>query len=235
MKYRKKESPGDADDASDGQVSTVLYEARVAELQDKILELPAGYNPMDKAELQVAIAALLLELDREEEAYDTARQAFDVYLAAEQWHDAVRACDIMFLADQPESLAALGQGIWLAVTFPDVDPELTVAMLNHVVEDTPDDSDGAALAAAVARYVVDLRSEGKTHENLSFYTNQMLGEVARRHGNVSNQETFDFWIQRLELDKPDIFLPRMREVIDVLVDNNWWVDTQILQSRLPDN
>jgi tetratricopeptide (TPR) repeat protein len=235
MKYIKEQGLIDADDASDTQVSTVLYEARVAELQEKMLELPPNYDPLEKAELQVAIGALLLELERDEEAFDTARQAFDVYLAAENWHGAVRACDIMFLADQPESLAALGQGIWLAVTFPEVEPELTVSMLNHVVDETPDDSDGAALAAAVARYVVDLRTEGKTHENLAFYANQMLGEVARRHSNVSSQETFDFWIQRLELDKPEVFLPRMREVIDVLVERNWWFDTDALQARLPVN
>ena len=36
------------------------------------------------------------------------------------------ACDILFQADQESSLAALGQGLWMAVTYP-IDPELTVA------------------------------------------------------------------------------------------------------------
>ena len=57
----------------------------------------------------------------------------------------------------PRSLAALGQGIWLAVTYP-IDPELTIELLTHVVDDTPDDADGAAVAATAAMFVADMRS-----------------------------------------------------------------------------
>ena len=35
------------------------------------------------------------------------------------------------------------------VTFP-IDPEITVHLLSHVIDDTPDDADGAAVAAATA-------------------------------------------------------------------------------------
>jgi hypothetical protein len=109
-----------------------------------------------------------------------------------------------------------------------------VAMLQHVVEETPDDSDGGALAAAVARYVVDLRCEGKKHEDLAFFANQLLGNVARRHSNVEDQEQFDFWIERMELNQPDKFLVRMRNVIDILVQDDWWIDRDAIWAKLPD-
>jgi hypothetical protein len=138
----------------------------------------------------------------------------------------------MFLADQPESLPALGQGIWLTVTFP-MDPELSVAMLQHVIDETPPDSDGAAVAATVAHYIVDLRAEGRQREDLMFYTNQLLATVARRHSDVQNQEAFSRWFKKLELEDPAKFLPRLRNVVDVLVQDEWWIDRDAIHGKLP--
>ena len=146
--------------------------------------------------------------------------------------EAIEAARIMFQSGETDALVALGHGVWLAVTFP-VDPELSVALLQDIIEETPDDSDGAAVAAAVAAYVVELRSEGKEHESLSFFTNQMLGAVARRHSGIEDQEAFDRWIERLELHDPARFLPRLRNVVDVLVQDNWWIDREAIQASLP--
>jgi hypothetical protein len=234
VKYIKDDALLDADSAEDAQQPTALYEARIAELQEKIATLPAGYDPLEKAEMQVAIGALYNELDAGMDAYNIAREAFDTAIEADAWEVAAQACNVMFNAEQPESLAALGQGIWLAVTFPEVDPELTVALLQNVIDETPDDSDGAALAGATAKFIVDLRCQGKQHDDLSFFVNQMLGNVARRHSNVENQEQFKFWVERMELDNPDVFLPRMRSVINVLVGPDWWIDTDEIQARIPD-
>ena len=140
----------------------------------------------------------------------------------------------LFQAEQEGSLSALGQGIWLAVTLP-IDPELSVTMLNHVVEDTPADSDGAAVAATTALFLVDVRAEGQQKDNLKFFAAQMLGNVARRHSQVETQEAFDLWMDRLELREPDKFLPRLRNVVDVLVQDDWWFDREALQAQLPVN
>ena len=105
--------------------------------------------------------------------------------------------------------------------------------MQDIIEETPDDSDGAAVAAAVAAYVVELRSEGKEHKSLSFFTNQMLGAVARRHSGFEDQEAFDQWIERLELHDPARFLPRLRNVVDVLVQDNWGSDREAIQALLP--
>lgn len=235
MKYIKTDEVRDADSAEDAQQATALLEARLHELQQKMTELPAGFDPKEKGEILIQSSAILVDLERGEEAFDQAREAFDIFKAAEDWEALAQTCNNMFLADQPESLAALGQGIWVAVTFPEVDPELTVALLQHVVNETPADSDGAALAAAVAHYVADIRTEGKAHEDLTFFTNSLLGTVARRHSEVESQEQFQAWFTRMELDDPEKFLVRMRNVIDVLVQEDWWIDRDAIWATLPVN
>ena len=233
MKYLKDESfRTDMDSAEDIQESAVLLEAQLEEFRRQMLELPPNYDPLARADLLLQIGRTLIRLEKNQDAWDAGREAFDIFLKRETWEGAVQACDIMFMADQPESLAALGQGIWLTVTFP-MDAELSVAMLQHVVDETPPDSDGAAVAATVAHYIVDLRAEGRQREDLMFYTNQLLATVARRHSNVHDQEAFSKWFKKLELDDPAKFLPRLRNVVDVLVQDEWWIDRDAIQEKLP--
>lgn len=235
MKYLKDETfMTDMDSAEDTQESSVLLESQLAEFRRQMLELPPNYDPMARADLLLQIGRTLIRLEKNEDAWDAGREAFDVYVAREAWEGAVQACDIMFLSEQPDSLAALGQGIWLTVTFP-MDPELSVAMLQHVVDETPPESDGAAVAATVAHYLVDLRAEGRQREDLMFYSNQLLATVARRHSDAHDQEAFSQWFKKLELDDPAKFLPRLRNVVDVLVQEHWWIDRDAIREKLPVN
>lgn len=233
MKYLKEGQMRDADSGEEIEESAYLLEARLAELRQHRSEIQ-DQNSSACADLLLEEGRLLIRLEKMDDAWDTARKAFDLYLGLENWQGIVEACDVLYAADRPESLAALGQGIWLAVTFP-VDPELSVAMLEHVVDETPDDSDGAAVAAITAHYVVDLRAEGKRREDLTFYTNNLLGTVARRHSQVQSQEAYDYWINKMELNDPKLFLPRLRNVVDVLVQDEWWFDRDALRERLPVN
>ena len=214
--------------------STGALESQLVALEDRMRELDADAAPAEYALLQLEAGRALAGLGRNEQAWEAARPAFDVFLRGQDWEHAVEVCDILFQADQPGSLSALGQGLWLSVSFP-VDAELTLTMLNHVIDDTPDESDGAAVAAATALYIVDLRAEGKQHDNLSFFANQMLGNVARRHSDVDSQEKFDFWFKKLELDDPEKFLVRLRNVVDVLVQDDWWFDREQVQQSIPVN
>ena len=184
------------------------------------------------ADVQLQLARTLVGLGRGQEAWPIGREAFDVFSEEEDWESAVDACEVLYLAEQPESIGALGQGIWLAVTYP-IDPDLSVELLAHVVEDTPDDSDGAAVAAATALFLADIRAEGQQLDNLTFFASQMLGNVARRHSGVETQEAFDAWMDRLELREPEKFLVRLRNVVDVLVQDDWWFDREALQAKLP--
>jgi hypothetical protein len=105
--------------------------------------------------------------------------------------------------------------------------------MQNVVDETPDDSDGAAVAAVVAHYVADMRAEGKQRDDLLFFTNNMIGNVARRHSDVSTQEKFDNWFAKLELDDPEKFLVRLRNIVDVMVQEEWWFDRETLQNAIP--
>jgi len=214
--------------------SAGALESQLVALEDRLRELPPGAEPLERAAIQLDMGRILVGLGRGAEGWEMARPAFEPFLEAGDWERAAEVCDVLFLAEQPDSLSALGQGLWLAVTYP-IDPELTVGLLQHVVDETPDDSDGAAVAAAVASYVVDLRAEGKQREKLEFFTNQLLGTVARRHSEVQSQEQFAYWFEKLELHDPAKFLPRLRNVVDVLVQDDWWFDRDDLHQQLPVN
>lgn len=62
----------------------------------------------------------------------------------------------------------------------------------------------------------------------------MLGQVARTHSQVEDQEIFDFWVERLELNDPEKFLPRLSRVLDILTDGAWWFDRDQLRKHIPE-
>jgi len=233
LKYIKEDpSVGNADDSTDAKESTVMLERLVADLRGRLAGLSPQAETLRRADLLLQLGRAFVRLEKRPEAWAAAREAFDLYLAEQAWEGAAQACDILFLSDQPQSLAALGQGIWLAVTYP-VDSELSVALLQRVVEETPPDADGAAVAAITAYYLVDLRAQEPQRERLLIYANQVLATVARRHSGVEGQEDFNHWIEDMELNDPALFLPRLRNVVDVLVQDDWWFDRDALQAALP--
>jgi hypothetical protein len=216
-----------------GQLAEI--EGELAELQQQLRTLPENAPPLHRAGLLLEAARAHQLLGHGAEAWPLGRTAFGIFAENAAWEAAADSCDVLYQCDQPESLVALGNGIWLAVTFP-VNPEISVHLLSHVVDDTPDDSDGGAVAAATALFLADVRTEeGADRDRLMFFSNQLLGRVARRHSNVENQEQFRFWIGKLELDDPDRFLVRLRNVVDVLVQDDWWIDREALQNDIPVN
>jgi hypothetical protein len=222
-----------AESGEDAVSSTAVLEAQLRAIEERLRELPKA-EVCGRSRAEHDISALLMALERKDEAWARARPLVDAFVDAEDWERAVATLGLLFACEQEDSLCALGQGVWMAVTFP-IDPELTVAMLQHVVDETPDDSDGAAVAAATAAYVVDLRANGKQKVDLEFFTMQMLGSVARRHSGVHDQQGFSAWMEHLQLTEPDRFLVRLRNVIDVLVQDKWWLDRAAIQARLPVN
>ncbi|MDD5056992.1 MAG: hypothetical protein PHQ60_03895 [Sideroxydans sp.] len=220
-------------DAKDGPTA----EEQVAlkkQLAEKLKQLSAleSAEPLQRARLQLDIAEILNALERKNEAWEIARAAFHISMQQESWQDAVEACDVLFQAGQPDSMAALCMGIWLAVTFP-VEAEVTLAMLIHLAEETPDAADDGALAAITARYVVDLRADDEQHENLSFLADNLIAMVAKRHGNVRDQDALDSWLDQLELRDPQVFLPRLASVLNAMVGDKWWFDRDVLRGKLP--
>ncbi len=212
--------------------STEALEARLSTLRERIIAESDSAKLISLAKLRMDEGELLNALERGEEAWKIVRPIFDLFSQSEEWELAVESCDVLSQTEHDDALIALANGIWLAVTFP-VDPQVCVSLLQYVIDDTPDDSDGAAVAAAVAKYVIDMRAKEDTYNDLSFFATQMMGEVARRHSNVENQQDFDRWTKKLELNDPEKFLVRMRNVLDVMAQDNWWVDRDTLRDALP--
>jgi len=231
---REDPAVGNADSSEDAKESTGMLERLVADLREQLAGLSPQAETLRRADLLLQLGRALVRLEQRAEAWAAAREAFGLYLAEQAWEGAAQACDILFLSEQPLSLAALGQGIWLAVTYP-IDPELSVALLQHVVEETPPESDGAAVAAVTAYYLTDLRAQEPQREHLLLYANQVLATVARRHSSVDGQQDFNQWIEDMELNDPALFLPRLRNIVDVLVQDDWWFDRESLQAALPVN
>lgn len=196
--------------------------------------LPPDSDEVEKAKLMLDIAECHLGLDQQQQAHDWAHKSFQIFIPNQNWQLAVDACDIIYNSNQQDSLIALGNGIWLAVTFP-IDANISVQMLHHVVDETPDDSDGAAVAAMLAHYLAETRSSEKEHKNLTFLTNQIIAQVAKRHRDIDDANTIQTWIKMYELDDIEKLLPKMAMILDTIVDDNWWYDRDDIRSKLPVN
>jgi len=197
-------------------------------------ELEANASPIERARLQLDVAEALVGMGRADESWEKARSALDTFIELEHWQDAVESCDVLYQSAQPASMVALAHGVWLSVTYP-VDPTLTVNMLNYVIDETPANADGAAIAAVTAHYIADVRAEADQHKSLTFLTKQLLANVAKEHSKVEDQEGLAAWMERLELLSPDVFLPRLALVLGAIVPADaWWFDRDALRAKIPE-
>ena len=220
---------------TEGQDSRQLLKNELAQRQAALMQLTPAHNPLERATVQYEIADIMLELEEpgmREAAWGMTRESFEIFRDHEMWEDAVRCCDVLFRCDLPASIPALGNGLWLAVTYP-IDPQVTIMMLNNLIDATPPQADGAAVAATVAHYIADLRLEGEQRDSVMFLTSAMLAKVAERHSNVNSQEAMNLWLNKLDLLNPKVFLPRLGQVIDAITEGQWWYDRDALRARLP--
>ena len=222
-------------------VQTIDQSASVKEIQQALSEarkrlraMPDDSNPVDRARALLDVAEPMIGLGQTADAWTHAREAFSVFVDYEHWQDAVETVDILYQCGHNDSIAALGQGIWLGVTYP-VKAQSTVTLLNYVIDETPDDSDGAAVVAMAAHYIAGLRTEGEEKTSLTFLTTQMIARVAKRHRGIEDQETLNAWIEMYQLNDIPELLKRLGLIIDVMVGEKWWFDRDELRSRLPVN
>jgi len=228
----------DPTDPSSAETQINMLDARLS-AQELLQRDQAALASIDKTSAPLAwankaldVAEALLTLERQQEAWQQARPALDIFLQHKHWQEAVETCNVLFQTEQDEAIVALGHGVWLAVSFP-IEADTSVTMLHHIVDETPADSDGAAIAAATAKYIAELRTRGDKQESLLFLTGHVLGQVAQRHSHITDQEGFDLWIERLQLNEPAILLPKLAQILEVMVDNRWWFDKERLRQEIP--
>ena len=231
--HNTQQTAADFLQVSDAQESQEFLAQQAIELNKK-LDQVSDQDSLKRAEILLSLANAELGMQKMQLCWEHARQAFDRFIQHEQWESAVEACDILYQTELPSAVSALGHGAWLAVTFP-VSVQHSINMLNYIINETPDNADGAALAAIVAHYVVDLRCEGKQREDYQFMTTNMIARVAKRHSNVETQAGLDAWMEKLQLRDPNVFLPRFGLVLGAIVENNWWFDRDKLREKIPEN
>ncbi len=209
------------------------FENELIKHRQQLIDLPNAASNFARAQIELEIAETLIGLNRLNEAWESARPLVELFIAEKKFEQAVRACRVLYQADQELSIAALGQGCWLAVTYP-IDPNLSVEMLHNIVDETPEQSDGAAVAAMAAHYIADMRAK-EQHENLTFLTMQILTKVAKRHRNIEDEESIKIWIEILELNDTDKLFTRLSKILDVMTADHWWFDKGQLRAQLPLN
>lgn len=207
------------------------------EKQALLAQLNPKSTPLERANLQLQIAEIMLDIAENgmpEAAWGLAKEAFNLYMDNDEIEAAVNALDCLYRTDLPSAVVALGHAMWLSVTYP-IDTELSIVMMKNLIDDTPAKSDGAAVAAVTAHYLADLRLEGEKRDSVMFLTTNMIAKVAERHSNVTDQGQLNFWMDKLELNDPQLFLPKLAQVIDAIVAENWWFDKDELRAKLPVN
>ncbi len=231
-KYLNKEQIFDAEEAEDLYANEEQLSAKLEFYEKRLAEQNEATPVEERVNTLLEIARIQVERYQGADAWDKAMQAFDLAKDNELWEHAVEACDAMFLSEGPDSLKALGHAIWLGVTFP-VNPELTVAVLQHLVDESPKGADTKAYAAAVAHYITSVRRGAD--DDLTVFALQMVAAVADEHSHVTDQSSFDLWRRTLQLDKPEVFLPKFSGAIDQLVGENWWIDRDKIRASIDEN
>lgn len=217
---------------TDSQTEAALEE-ELKNVTSQLDALPENADPVERGKLVLAKVTALLGLNRKSEIWQQSRPLLELFIDQHLLDEAVQTCDVLYQSGHPDANTALVHGVWLSVSFP-VDPHLTVAMLSHIVDETPKDSDGAALAAATAHYIVGIRASEKDFENLNFFTTNLLAQVASGHRQINTQDDLNFWLEKLELNNPEVFLPRLGGVLNVIVnERDWWFDREALRARFP--
>ena len=183
----------------------------------------------ERLDAKLELSQILLDLNEPAMAFEMAREVLDAGMRAACYEEAASACQVMYLSEQPEAMLALGHGIWLALSCP-VDPELTWQMLRHLVEETPPQSDGAAVAAMLAYFLMEKRAVGAERDRLIFLARQQVAEVAERHRGITDEEAIGIWIQMYDLDDVDVLLERMARILDAITPD-WWFDREAVRAR----
>jgi len=229
----KKDSLPDAIGSLQSADERAWLENELIKFQQQLRNLPKEASNIERAKLELETAEVLIGLGRLEDAWESARPLLELFIAESAFELAVRTCRVLYQSDHELSIAALGQGCWLSVTYP-INPTLSVEMLHNIVDETPDNSDGAAVAAMAAQYIADLRGDDH-RENLMFLTTQIVAKVAKRHRNIEGEEMIKTWIEILELNDTDQLFERLAKIIDVMIADQWWFDRDELRAQLPVN
>ena len=100
----------DAVKSIDQSESVKEIQQALAQARKRLKSTPDDGSPVERARALLDVAEPQLGLGQGRDAWMHAREAFSVFVDYEQWQDAAEAADILYQCEQPDSIAALGQG-----------------------------------------------------------------------------------------------------------------------------
>ncbi len=126
-------------------------------------------------------------------------------------------------AENPQSY--LAQALWLGLRIQTPLPAL-ITLARFFYDQVPQGDAMEALLATTALFFCQVRGEG--HPQLNDLQNtslQMLANAAVSQGvEVDSMETLSNWMQQQQLNDPHVFLPKLTQQLEAMIDNNWLFD-----------
>jgi hypothetical protein len=168
------------------------------------------------------------------EAGDRARQ-LDLNLQSAQalgqiraYGDLVTVLSNLGLTAESNALSYLAQSFWVTLR---IQPPLTDAinLLTILYQEVPRADELEALLAAYALALCAQRGQGHPQlAQLREHAGKLMTGAAGAQG-ITTQDAFDDWFTQQQLNDPAVFLPRLSQRLEALIDNQWAFDPSPLQ------
>jgi len=133
---------------------------------------------------------------------------------------------------ETNALSYLAQALWLALrTQPSLTQSITLAAALY--QRVPQADELEALLAAFALTLCAQRGQGHPQlAQLQERASTMMSGAAGAQG-ITTQDAFEGWVTQQQLNDSAVFLPRLNQRLEVLIDNQWAFDPSLLQSMEP--
>ncbi|MBF0368752.1 MAG: hypothetical protein HQL52_04765 [Magnetococcales bacterium] len=139
------------------------------------------------------------------------------YLSTKEWH--------------PDANKALAQRIWLTLKSDASISEVVLALNLAFVRFSPL-HERAGLVAALANFMAARRGVGEADGELAQMQAMGMVKALREARNLSDEPAFIAWMQENRLEDPDYFIPEAMEMLETMVDGQWWLNREKLQQEM---
>ncbi|MBF0284751.1 MAG: hypothetical protein HQL51_09860 [Magnetococcales bacterium] len=170
----------------------------------------------------------------EEEDWELNREELKRHNQAHKWGEVLRVLYYLSNKDgHPDVHKALAQAAWMALKWDAPTPEATVILYNLLVTIGPRHRAAGALSS-LANLLVKLRGPRHADPELAHaQALQMLRFTSNAQGvEPDNQEAFLQWVADHQLNDPEVIIPPVFELIDALVQGDWWIDREAVQQEM---
>ncbi|MBD2455513.1 tetratricopeptide repeat protein [Nostoc sp. FACHB-87] len=124
------------------------------------------------------------------------------------------------VADETKGIIYLAQGVWLCLRV-QVPLHNTIDTLWSMYNLVSQGDDIKALLGATAMYLCQLRGDQHPQlEELRDDSFKILVSAAAAQG-IETREAFDAWIEQQQLNNPDYFIPRLVQLLEAIVGDEW--------------